>query len=66
MKSCTIKRIQVFTNGTTSFFLGCLTDLNQVVFYEKDLINSQLFSKSKRNQISQNLSYTSYKSKYKS
>jgi DNA-binding GntR family transcriptional regulator len=66
MKPVIIKRIEVSTNGTISFFSGCFHDLKQVVFYEKDLINSQFFSKLKQNQISQSSFYTSYKSKYNS
>jgi hypothetical protein len=66
MKPFTIKRVEISTNGTISFFSGCLHNLKQVVFCEKDLRNSQFFSKSKQNQISQSSFYTSYKSKYNS
>jgi len=66
MKPFIIKRVEVSTNGAISFSSGCFHDLKQVIFCEKDLINSQFFSKSKQNQISQSSLYTSYKSKYKS
>ena len=65
MKSANIKCIKVSSNGTLSFSSTCLIDSKQVIFYEKDSINSQFFIKPTRNQVFQSPSSTSYKSKYK-
>ena len=65
MKSIKIYRIEISTNGTINFSYNCLADSQKVVFYEKDILNLTFFRRPTKNQIVQNLTYTSYKSKYK-
>ena len=65
MKQHSIKQIEIFSNGTVNFSLKCLVNLKQVVFYEKDFINSQIFSKAKKFQNLQISSRAFYKSKYR-
>lgn len=65
MKLISVKSIKIFTDGTAHFFYVPLKSIKQVVFYEKDVKNSLFFRKSTRNQPIQNLSRTSYKSRYK-
>ena len=66
MKSASIKRITVSSKGTIHFSATCLINSKQVTFHEKDLASLPFFTKPTKNQLLQNISYTSYKSKYKS
>jgi hypothetical protein len=65
MKSIMIKSIEIFTDGTVSFSHSCLKSISQVSFYEKDIRSSLFFKKLKKNEIFQNSSTITYKSKYK-
>ena len=65
MKLVNIKYIKISSNGATSFSFNCLNSVKQVIFYEKDSVNSQFSIKPTRNQVFQSSSNTSYKSKYK-
>ena len=65
MKPINLKRVTVSSNGAINFSFSCFTDSKQIIFYEKDFVNSALFNKFTRNQKLQSLSYVSYKSKYK-
>ena len=65
MKLITLKSVDIFTDGTVNFSYVPLKSAKQVVFHEKDAKNSLFFRKSTKNQSIQNLSRTSYKSRYK-
>lgn len=65
MKLISVKSIEIFTDGTINFSYVPLKSTKQVVFHEKDAKNSLFFRKSTKNQPIQNLSRTSYKSRYK-
>ena len=65
MKSVSTKFIKVFTDGTISFTSACLKSKKQVIFYEKDKINSLFFQKARKKKSFQNSLSISYKSKYK-
>ena len=65
MKQHNIKQIEIFSNGTVNFSSKCSVNLKQIVFYEKDFINSQIFSKFKKIRTLQISSRAFYKSKYK-
>ena len=65
MKSINIKHIKVSSNGAISFSFTYLKSIKQVVFYEKDFINSQFSIKPTKNQAFQSSYNTFYKSKYK-
>ena len=66
MKSASIKCVTVSSNGTIKFSATCLKSIKQVIFHEKDLTSLQFFIKPTKSQLFQNISHTSYKSKYKS
>jgi|GEM_PF-5848205 len=65
MKSISIKSIEVFSNGTISFSYTHFKSNKQVIFYEKDFLNSIFSKSSKKSQQSKSIFRTSYKSKYK-
>ena len=65
MKLSIIKSIEIFTDGTLNFFYSPLKSTKQVIFHEKDAKNSLFFRKLTKNQLLQNVSHTSYKSRYK-
>ena len=65
MRSALIKHIKIFTDGTIVSSSTCFKSVKQVIFYEKDLVNTPFFSKFKKNQVFQNVSSISYKTKYK-
>ena len=65
MKLISKKFVKVFTDGTLSFSFTCLKYRKQVIFYEKDQINSLFFQTSKKNNEFQNSFNEAYKLKYK-
>ena len=65
MNSISIKSIKVFTDGTISISFIGLESNEQVIFHEKDIINSSFSQKSRTSNSFQNTSTISYKAKYK-
>ena len=63
MKSIKLKLIQIFSNGSLSFFYKYHSDFSQVIFYEKDSKNFY-FNKKKSTLKFQPESASSYKKKY--
>ena len=64
MKFISIKRVEVSTNGATSFSFGNLTGSKHVIFYEKDLKSVQFFVRHNTHKLPQKSFYSSYKLKY--
>lgn len=65
MKFFYTNRLEIFTDGTVSFYFDFSKNLKQVFYYEKDLTSWQFSNKPIKNKMLQSFVYTSYKSRYK-
>ena len=65
MRSISIKCIHIFTDGTLDFSPVCWKHKKQIIFYEKDKINSLFHQKLEKGNKFQNSLSVLYKSKYK-
>ena len=65
MKCVKVKVVRVWSNGAVTLENISLKPITQSVFYEKDKMNATFSQKEKTFNLFQNLSSTSYKSKYR-